>query len=69
MADVDARACGITANGQWTWWRNDERTVVGWLSAETFAQADIPICTVGDARDAQLLVGVLDALNAEPVLS
>lgn len=55
-------------NGQWSWWRNGNRIVVGWMPSAQFGE-DAPICTVRDARDAQLLVGTLDSLEAEPVLA
>jgi hypothetical protein len=57
----------VTANGQWSWWRDGNRTVVGWMRAEPFGQ-DFPICTVRDSRDAGLVVDLLTHLEAEPVI-
>ena len=52
--------------GCWTWWRDGDRTVVGWMPVDQFA-SDEPICTVKDARDAGLLVDVLTDIEAEPI--
>jgi hypothetical protein len=52
--------------GQWAWWRDGAKVVVGWMLPNSFAD-DIPICTVRDTRDAGLLVDLLSDLEAQPV--
>jgi hypothetical protein len=52
--------------GTWSWWHSNRQVVVGQLSTEQFAE-DVPVVVVRDARDAQLLVAVLDYLDAKTV--
>jgi hypothetical protein len=52
--------------GIWSWWADREQIVVGPLSTEAFAE-DVPVVAVRDSRDAQLLVAVLDYLDAKAV--
>jgi hypothetical protein len=55
-----------STDGMWSWWHRDRQVVVGPLSTEQFAE-DVPVVVVRDARDAQLLVAVLDYLDAKAV--
>lgn len=52
--------------GVWTWWRDGNEMLVGWMLRNSFAD-DIPICTVHEARDATRLVDELTRLDARPI--
>jgi len=56
----------MTESSTWTWWADRAQVVVGPLSIEAFAE-DVPVVAVHDSRDAQLLVAVLDYLDAKAV--
>lgn len=54
-------------NGQWSWWRDGSRVIVGWMRLLPFGD-DIPLCAVRDSRDATLLVDTLTTIEAEPIV-